>query len=464
MPLWVLWVKLTALRPDLVYANGKFTEAAVTIDDGGRIVDVGASEGATRLEGVALMPGMVNAHSHAFQRAIRGWTQWKPLGEDADFWSWRDAMYKAVLRMTPAEIYAISRFCFIEMLLAGYTTVGEFHYLQCDESGGPYADPNTLPNEVIRAALSAGMRIALLNVCYARGDVGQPLKPEQRRFNTPDLDAFLRQTDQLAAQHQGSDRVSVGIAPHSVRAVPREWLRQFGEYATERGMPVHMHVSEQPAEVAASQRAYGLRPGEVVAEAGLLNERFAAIHGTHLVETEIETFGAAHASICACPTTERDLGDGILSAREFLDHGGRICIGTDSQTVIDPWEEIRSVEYHTRLAKLRRVVLARETAGRLQITQPLLEMGSVNGAHALRVASGSIEAGRAADFIAIDLEHPALAGWTPETLPSLIALSAPAQIVRDVWVNGRQVVRNRQHESMLIAKDDFVRACRRVLA
>ena len=409
-----------------------------------------------------LLPGNVNAHSHAFQRAIRGWTQWKPYGEDADFWSWREAMYRAVLEITPEELYDISLFCFIEMACAGYTTVGEFHYVQRAPDGSAYADSTELAQQVIRAANDAGLRIALLNVCYARGDVGMLLRTEQRRFNTPVLDAFI--ADLEALRGRANDTVSVGVAPHSVRAVPREWLRPIGEYAAAHDLPVHMHVSEQPAEVQSSVAAYGLRPGQLVAAEGLLSDRFVGVHGTHLTIDEIRQFGEAQAFVCACPTTERDLGDGILAARELLDAGGRICIGSDSQTVIDPWEEIRSIEYHTRLERLRRVVLAEARGDRLEITAPLLAMGATNGADALGVKAGAVTPGHLADLVAIDLDHIALAGWTPDTLAALIALSGSASMVSDVWVHAKRIVEQGRHPLTHTARRNFEAACKRVLA
>lgn len=447
-----------ALLPELVYAEGEFkSDRAVLIEDG-RITQVGAitalptTATVEKLPGRALLPGMVNVHSHSFQRAIRGRTQWKPEGEDADFWSWREAMYRAVLTISPDDLYQISLFCFIEMLLAGYTTVGEFHYVQRDPDGHAYADPNELAGVVIRAAQAAGIRVALLNVCYVTGAIGQPLRPEQRRFATPDLDEFLGATEQLRT----SNTLQVGVAPHSVRAVPREWLRPIADYARSHQLPLHMHVSEQPAEVEASLAAYGLRPGALLTAEGVLDEQFTAVHASHLVSEEIRAFGRAGVNVCACPTTERDLGDGILVARELLDAGAHICIGSDSQTVIDPWEEIRSVEYHSRLQRLRRVVLDERVApGRREITDLLLRTGSANGARALGLATGSITAGLAADLVAVDLAHPVLAGWTAESLAAMIALSGPPSMVSDVWVAGVRRVENGQHELMPYAMHDF---------
>jgi formimidoylglutamate deiminase len=461
--------------PELVYVAGRFVrDTAVVADATGVITYVGPAEEAPvggavaieRMPGCALVPGLVNGHSHAFQRMIRGWTQWKPeRGAEADFWSWRDAMYRAVLQLTAQELYDVSRFCFIEMLLAGYTTVGEFHYVHRDEQGDGYADPNELAFAVVRAAEDAGIRIALLNVCYATGGVGEPLRELQRRFASGKLEDFLKNTDALRLRIAGIPLASVGLAPHSIRAVPREWLQPMAQHARKQSYPLHMHVSEQPAEVNASLVAYGQRPGFILADEGVLGTDFTAVHGTHLSAGEIAAFGAAGVTVCACPTTERDLGDGILAAPELQEAGARFCIGSDSQSVVDPFAEMRALEYHTRLRTLRRVVLAEETeTNRWDVAPVLLTAGTLGGAHALAVNAGAIEPGKLADFIVIDLEHTALAGWTDKNLSALLTLSAPTNVVRDVWVGGHRVVEQREHPLLRNARARFDAACGRALA
>jgi formimidoylglutamate deiminase len=443
---------MPTLVPDLLYLDGSFhSGVAVEYDaDAGqitRVTESAATQGAERLRHVALLPGFVNAHSHAFQRVIRGRTQWRPADNSvSDFWSWREAMYHAALSLSADEVYDVSRFCFLEMLRAGITSVGEFHYLHNDENGRWYDDAAELAHRVIAAARDVGIRIRLLNVCYATGSVGEPLRAEQRRFATPDMDAFLGTTSLLRAAHAGDPLVSIGIAPHSVRAVPRDWLRPLHEWAVEHDVPLHMHAAEQPAEVVACVAAYGMRPVELLADEGLLDSRFTAVHATHITDAEVAMFGNSGATVCACPTTERDLGDGILRARDLVQAGAHIAFGTDSQTVLDMMEEMRLVEYHERLRQLERVLVT--GAPRQQRLEPaplLIDMATAAGARSLRLEAGAIEAGRTADFVAIDLRHIALAGWTPATLAAMIALSAPADVVRDVWVGGRHVVRDRAH-------------------
>jgi formimidoylglutamate deiminase len=447
-------VGVTVLLPDLLLEDGRFVAGrAVLVDDAsGRIRDVvdAAVElpaGARRvaLPGRALLPGFVNAHSHSFQRLIRGRTHWRPAAENADFWTWREAMYEAALRLSPEQLHDVAHFCFIEMLRAGYTTVGEFHYLQMDPAGKPYADPNELARAVIAAARSAGIRIVLLNSCYVTGGIGEPLRPEQRRFATPELDGYLTATDALRTAAAEWPGVTVGVAPHSVRAVPADWLEPIAAWAEERDTPFHMHVSEQPAEVEACTAAYGVRPVELLAREGVLGPRLTAVHATHLTENEIVLLGGANATVCACPTTERDLGDGILHAGALTAAGARVAVGTDSQTIIEPLEEIRLVEYHERLRSQRRIIVTDLRGDRRETAPALLRIGTEHGARALGVQAGALLAGLAADFVAVDLEHRSLAGTDAEGLAAMLALSGHPDVVTDAWVGGRRVVEDRVH-------------------
>ncbi len=466
---------MPVLIPDLLYDGGSFRRGlGLEIDAAsGRIARVAGAQELERaarargdvvetLPGRALAPGFVNAHSHAFQRLIRGRTQWRPAAEpEADFWSWREAMYGAALALSPDDVYHASRFCFLEMLRAGFTSVGEFHYLHRDPAGAAYADPNELALRVIAAAEDVGIRIALLNTCYAAGGIGRPLQPQQRRFATPDLDAFLAETAALADRYTGNPLVTVGVAPHSVRAVPRAWLAPLRRWAAERGAAFHIHVAEQPAEVEACLAAYDLRPVELLAEEGVVDDGLTAIHATHLAADEVALLGDAGATVCACPTTERDLGDGFLPGAELLAVGARIALGSDSHTIIDPFEEMRLVEYHERLRRLRRVVLAVPgEAGRLEVAPLLLELAAESGARALRIDAGRLAPGALADIVAIDLEHPALAGWSDDSLAALLALCAPAAVVSDVWVGGVRRIEQRRH----VLDDDAAAAFQRVAA
>jgi formimidoylglutamate deiminase len=272
------------------------------------------------------------------------------------------------------------------------------------------------------------------------------------------MDAFLDATTSLLDDAGGL--VSVGVAPHSVRAVPRDAVRALHEWARDRDLPLHMHVSEQPAEVDASIAAYGRRPVELLHDDGVLDHRFTAIHATHITDAEISMFADGGATVCACPTTERDLGDGFLRAVDLVRAGVPIALGTDSQTVLDPFEEMRIVEYHERLRRLERVVVTPSGKARRQPAPLLLHMGTRAGANSLRLDAGRIEVGALADIAGIDLRHRALAGWTPDTLASLVTLSAPPDVVSDVWVGGRRTITERRHAGEREAQSSFERVAR----
>ncbi|MGK7311771.1 MAG: formimidoylglutamate deiminase [Candidatus Longimicrobiales bacterium M2_2A_002] len=477
------------LEPELVWLDGRFRrDTAVVVDpETGRIVRVAtrAGEDARRegggrvagasshgidspddvrsvpLPGRALLPGFVNAHSHAFQRLIRGRTHTRPVDRpDADFWSWREAMYGAALSLSADEVFHVSRFCFLEMLRSGITAVGEFHYLHHQPDGSPYPDPNELAHRVIAAAVEVGIRIGLLNVCYATGGIGEPLEDRQRRFRAGSAASFLERTGALKDAVEAADGTglaTVGVAPHSVRAVPRDWLPALRSWAVEHDTAFHMHVSERPAEVTASEAAYGLRPVELLAGDGLLDERLTLIHGIHLTDDEVARVGDAGATVCACPTTERGLGDGFVRGYDLLDAGARLALGTDSHTSLDFLEEMRLIEHHERLQRLERVVITDDAADHPhhRVAPELLDMATRDGARSLRIDAGEIAAGKHADLVAVDLDHHAVAGWRDDTLAATITLSATPDIVSDVWVAGRRRLRDRRHDGQAGITDAF---------
>lgn len=458
------------LEPELTWVDGRFHRGlSVVIDEEhGRIARVEPTDGGddppagpgterVPLADRALIPGLVNAHSHAFQRLARGRTQTRPAGRDAaDFWSWREAMYGIALSLSTEDVYDVSRFCFLEMMRTGVTGVGEFHYLHHQPDGKAYRDPNQLALRVIAAAEDVGLRIALLNVCYATGGIGERLEERQRRFRASSLDEYLERTGRLAdvigaaggVRKPGGGLATVGVAPHSIRAVPRDWLPVLREWAVERDMPVHMHVSEQRAEVEACERVYGLRPVELLTEDGLLDDRFTAVHATHLTDDEVTLIGQSGGIVCACPTTERDLGDGFLRGLDLVESGARISLGTDSHTNLDFLEEMRLVEYHERLRRFERVVVtdgARTDGERHQVGPTLLDMATVSGARSLRLDAGRIAPDTLADLVTLDLKHHSLAGWSDDTLAATLTLSATPDVVRDVWVGGVRRLDDRRH-------------------
>ncbi len=439
---------ITIYQPDLLYRGGRFHEgSALHVDADGRVLLEGpVPPGArvVRLPGRALLPGLVNGHSHAFQRLIRGRTEYVAAGSGSDdFWSWREAMYRAAESLTPEEVYTASRQAFLEMLLAGITTVGEFHYLHHQPDGTPYVDRNALAYEVIRAARDVGLRIVLLRVGYARAGFRVPDNPRQRRFIDKDVDTFLTSVQELAREVEGQARVSVGLAPHSVRAVPRDWLTVL---AGVRGdMPVHMHVAEQPKEIEACVAEYGLRPVELLEELGLLEERFTAVHAVHVTEEEARMLGEVGAGVCACPSTERNLGDGVVPADRLVAAGAQLCLGSDSQATVDLLDEARQLEGHLRLLRVRRAVLDPGGGAMDGLAARLFDMATVNGARSLRLRTGRLEPGAPADFFTVDLSHPSLVGASPASLLAGVVFGADKAAVRDVAVDGRLVVRDGLH-------------------
>lgn len=332
----------------------------------------------TSFDGDSLtLPGWVSAHSHAFQYGLRGHTQRAP-GETGSFWSWRDAMYEAADALTPESLAAVSREAFRALRRSGVTCVGEFHYVHHQRGGAPYAQRTLLADVVVEAALAEGLRVALLRVAYARAGAGRAPEGAQRRFSDADVGDVLRDLDDLRARWGADPRVRVGVAPHSVRAVPREWLAPLHAYAARHAMPFHMHVAEVQGEVDACLAEHGRRPVELLADAGVLDARFVAVHATNLEAHEARLLGGAGALACLCPTTERDLGDGLADIAALRAAGVRLCVGIDSHVVTDPVEEMRALEMHERLRLRRRVTFA-GAEGRTLAEQLLVE-GSAHGA------------------------------------------------------------------------------------
>lgn len=302
-----------------------------------------------------LLPAFATAHSHAFQRAMRGRAQRPgPAGRD-DFWSWREAMYDLAGRLDPASIHAASLVAFRELRAAGVAAVGEFHYVHHQPDGTPYDDRTVLAKAVIRAARDAGLRVCLLRVVYQRAGAGRAPEGAQRRFADARLDDALADVEALRAAFRGDPDVRVGVAPHSVRAVPPAWLAEIARFAAARDLPVHMHVAEQPGEIAACVAETGRRPVELLADHGVLSPRFVAVHATHLAPHEPALLGEARAFACLCPTTERDLGDGLPDVGALRAAGVALCTGVDSHVMTDPFEDTRGIELGERLRTGARV-------------------------------------------------------------------------------------------------------------
>ena len=395
----------------------------------------------------AKFPGLVNAHSHAFQRVIRGRTEYRSASEKDSFWTWREMMYSAAARLTPEDIYDASRMAFLEMALSGITAVGEFHYLHHASDGSPYDDPNLLAKQVVRAANEVGLRIALLRVAYARAGFEAEPNPRQSRFIEKDAEPYLKNVGQLRKDLGNENRMAwVGVAPHSVRAVPLDFLKEIVAFANDEKLPVHMHVAEQAAEVSACIKEYGRSPVALLATEGLLNERFTAIHAIHVTSKAIRMLADAHAGVCACPTTERNLGDGIVPADGYFKQGVRISLGTDSQTQIDLLEDARALEYHLRLQKMERAVLTEDTDGsKSALAARLFECATVNGARSINAPVAVPGAEEPADFFTVDLNDASVAGASENDLLSNVVFSLSKTAVKDVVVGGKRIVEDGRH-------------------
>lgn len=456
-----------AFLPDLLFTNGRFERGLALVCDGaGQVVRLSRAEKLSceviPLKNRAMLPGMVNAHSHAFQRVIRGRTEHRSQTSTDSFWTWRELMYSAAMRLEPADIYVASRMAFLEMALSGITAVGEFHYLHRDPRGLPYDDPNLLAKEVIRAARDVGLRIALLRVAYARSGYQVAPDERQKRFieDTPEL--YLRNVEGLRAELSLDDYKSawVGLAPHSIRAVPLDYLHEVAAYGDEQQLPFHMHVAEQPAENAACIEEHGRTPVALLAHENILSERFTAVHAVHITDEEARELARARAFVCACPTTERNLGDGVVPADMLFKHGARVAFGTDSHTQIDLLEDARELEYNLRLKQLERNVLApesNESQAASALAAKLFEGATVHGASSIGAHGGEIEAGRPADFFTVALDDTSIAGASPDDLLSSIVFSLARTAVRDVFVGGKRIVENGEHALQHEIVESFVR-------
>ena len=411
--------------------GGVAKRVLLSLEDGsiaGIEVDVDPPGDAEPLAGLTL-PGFANAHSHAFHRALRSRTH----RGGGDFWTWRAQMYSVAGRLTPASYRALARATFAEMVLAGYTVVGEFHYVHHQPGGAAYDDPNAMGTAIIDAAQEAGIRLTLLDACYLRGGAGVPLSEEQRRFSDGRAAGWAERVAGLA----DADGVRIGAAIHSVRAVDAASIGMVAGYAAERGIPLHAHVSEQVAENEQVRKEHGCTPMELLAREGALAARFSAVHATHLAPADIELLSTAGASVCICPTTERDLGDGIGPSRELRAGGVPLTIGSDQHAVIDPFEEMRGIELHERLRSGHRG--AHPAAA-------LLAAGSVNGYASLGwPTGGAIEVGGLADLTTVSFGSVRLAGVPAPDLLEAVVFAAAAADVDTVIVGGRTVVRGGAH-------------------
>jgi formimidoylglutamate deiminase len=457
-----------AWLPDLIYTGGQFASGlALVCDEEGRILRLAREEEAgcriVRLKNRALLPGLVNAHSHAFQRVIRGRTERRASVEGDNFWTWREMMYSAATRLSPEDVYDASRMAFLEMAAGGITAVGEFHYLHRTPEGREYDDPNLLAKEVISAARDVGLRIALLRVAYARSGYRTPPNERQARFIEAEPEVYLRNVARLQSELKTDAGAWVGVAPHSVRAVPLPYLREVIEFAEAEGLPVHMHVAEQPAEIAACLDEHNRTPVALLNAEGFLGERFTGVHGIHMTNEEARLLARARSFVCACPTTERNLGDGIIKTDMLFAEGVRVALGTDSHAQIDLLEDARELEYHLRLQKLERAVLSEKNdEGLSSLAARLFDCATHSGAQSIGASTGALEPNRLADFFTIDMNDLSIAGASADELLACVVFSLARTAVRDVCVGGKLIIEDGRHKAEREIVGRFVALQRRL--
>jgi formiminoglutamate deiminase len=443
-----------AVHPDVLVSvsDGRFTEVTISPvhrGNGNSSASIAPEKvGFTRSTGEIIsgltIPGLANAHSHAFHRALRGRTQ----RERGTFWTWRQQMYAVAQRLDPDSYQRLATGVFREMAASGVTTVGEFHYLHHQSDGTAYDEANVMGQALVQAARDAGIRIALLDTCYLASGFGQPPEGVQQRFSDGDAQRWAARVTELGDALSGQPDVVVGGAVHSVRAVPRDQVDTVVDWTQRHHAPLHVHLSEQVAENEQCRAAYGLSPTQLLHDEGALGPRTSVVHATHLTETDIALLGGSVTNACFCPTTERDLGDGIGPSTRLHEAGSRLTLGSDSHAVIDLFEEMRAVELDERLATQRR--------GHWNASE-LLDAATVNGQASLGFPdAGRIAVGQRADLVTIDAGSVRTAGTGRDEYTAVFA--ATAEDVLQVMVDGRVVVRQGDRQEIGRALDAAITA------
>lgn len=447
------------LAPAALLDDGWQTDVILDIGDDGRIVQIEPRRaGRTvdeRLKG-PVIPAMPNVHSHAFQRAIAGRTGMPSPDRDDTFWTWRQAMYGAVDRLDADAFEAIAAQAYVEMAKAGYASVAEFHYVHHDPHGKPYADPAELAWRIVGAAETAEIALTLLPVYYAQGNFGgAATTPLQRRF-VHSVYTFEKLFDALARGAKARHYV-LGIAPHSLRAVTPEALAKIVRLAA-NDAPIHIHVAEQTREVDDCCQWSGLRPVEWLLAHANVDKRWCLVHATHMTDREVAGLGASAAVAGLSPSTEADLGDGIFPGEAYARAGGRFGVGSDSNTMIDPFAEVRQLEWSQRLRLRRRNVMA--GAAPSTVGETLWRTAAIGGAQALGLMTGRLAPGMRADLIVLDTDDPALAEQPVASVLDAAIFGPCRHPVRDLMSGGRWIVRDAHHPR----EQDVLRRFRAALA
>jgi formiminoglutamate deiminase len=447
---------------DLAWLPGQGVRRDVLIEtDGDRFTSVTpaaeAPPNTARLHGLTL-PGFANAHSHAFHRALRSTTQ----ADRGTFWTWRERMYDVAARLDPDSYHRLARATFAEMALAGISCVGEFHYLHHQPGGRPYADPNAMGRALIQAAADAGLRITLLDTCYLTGGLVEegllPLAGPQLRFGDGDAVRWAARVTELGCDAHGmlAPHAQVGAAIHSVRAVPRGQMHPVVAWAHQFGAPLHVHMSEQRAENEACQAVYGMSPARLLYEQDVLGPRTTVVHATHVDDDDLELLGGCQTFACLCPTTERDLGDGLAPAQALAAAGCPLTLGSDSHAVIDILSEARGVEYAERLARQARGHFTAEALLRAATSDGHTSLGWPD--------AGEIAPGARADLVSVSLDSVRTAGAADGAALEAAVFAATSADVTDVVISSRDVVRDGVHLLVPDVPGELSRSIRAVLS
>jgi len=454
----MILAKKVKLYADSVLVGNQWQEnITLSIDAAGFItaIEQGRSEDAESVSG-AIIPGMVNCHSHAFQRAFAGFSEYRANQSDS-FWSWRDIMYRFVAQMSPQDAHHVAQYLYLEMLKAGYTCVAEFHYLHHQAGGTFYDDPAEMSLQVIEAAKSTGLSITHLPVLYTYAGFGEQAPSSAQGRFIHQTDDYCKLLERLHELLRKEHLVNLGIAPHSLRAVSEGQLATIVPFI--RGLnsqaPIHIHIAEQLQEVNDSIAFYGKRPVEWLLENHSLDPHWCLIHATHLTAQEVSALAQSGAVAGICPTTEANLGDGIFPTHSFLDQGGKLAIGSDSHIAVNVADELRTLEYAQRLTSHQRAVLTSEATS--SVGQTLYSHAAAHGASVVNQPVGEIAVGKRADLVILDTTHPTLYGKKEHFILDAAIFACDRMPVKDVMVAGQWQIQSGQHQSEQIIIHNYLK-------
>lgn len=452
--------------PDCVYTGEKFESGlAFFADATGRLtrfsrepVDLAAAK---RLAGQAALPGMVNTHSQSWQRVLRGRFELRARADRETLGNWNERFAHAQYRLSEEDIYDAARMAFLEMLHSGITCVGEAQYLHRGPEAAPWAEPHAGAQAILRAAHDVGMRISLLHGAWSRADFGQPAGSGPARCVTPTAESFVREAESLRdfiEKNYPGDEAWIGVAVRGLGAVPADTLKAIAAYAHAKRLRLHLSLGESANEAAACANEYGRSPAAVLAEHGILDKRFIAVHGVHLSDEDIRILGTARVTVCACPASDMHLGEGAISADRLLAAGASIALGTDGPLQANLLDHVRALEFQVRSRGQRAIF------GRTELAAALWQAATAVGARSLGATGGSLEIGRPADFFTVNLYDPSLVGAAPENLLGAILFGGSPRAVREVWIGARQRVAQWRHPAASGIIDRFAELQQRLWA